>query len=108
MILEKKGNIINIFLIWGILGVFCEVYYFIIKVGIIGMIKVLVKEVGLLNIRVNSIVLGVINIDMLFGYNEEDIDVFVEEIFLMRLGILEDIVNCVIFLVLDKLNFIIG
>ncbi|EQF13906.1 short chain dehydrogenase family protein [Clostridioides difficile CD144] len=98
MISEKKGNIINISSIWGISGASCEVHYSITKAGIIGMTKALAKEVGPSNIRVNSIAPGVINTDMLSGYNEEDIDALVEETPLMRLGTPEDIANCAIFL----------
>ncbi|TQY40276.1 elongation factor P 5-aminopentanone reductase, partial [Clostridioides difficile] len=106
MISEKKGNIINISSIWGISGASCEVHYSITKAGIIGMTKALAKEVGPSNIRVNSIAPGVINTDMLSGYNEEDIDALVEETPLMRLGTPEDIANCAIFLASDKSNFI--
>ncbi|HBF1026477.1 TPA: SDR family oxidoreductase [Clostridioides difficile] len=108
MISEKKGNIINISSIWGISGASCEVHYSITKAGIIGMTKALAKEVGPSNIRVNIIAPGVINTDMLSGYNEEDIDALVEETPLMRLGTPEDIANCAIFLASDKSNFITG
>ncbi|EQF80209.1 short chain dehydrogenase family protein [Clostridioides difficile 342] len=108
MISEKKGNIINISSIWGISGASCEVHYSITKAGIIGMTKALAKEVGPSNIRVNSIAPGVINTDMLSGYNEEDIDALGEETPLMRLGTPEDIANCAIFLASDKSNFITG
>ena len=108
IISEKKGNIINISSIWGISGASCEVHYSITKAGIIGMTKALAKEVGPSNIRVNSIAPGVINTDMLSGYNEEDIDALVEETPLMRLGTPEDIANCAIFLASDKSNFITG
>ncbi|HBF3360081.1 TPA: SDR family oxidoreductase [Clostridioides difficile] len=108
MISEKKGSIINISSIWGISGASCEVHYSITKAGIIGMTKALAKEVGPSNIRVNSIAPGVINTDMLSGYNEEDIDALVEETPLMRLGTPEDIANCAIFLASDKSNFITG
>ena len=104
MISEKKGNIINISSIWGISGASCEVHYSITKAGIIGMTKALAKEVGPSNI----IAPGVINTDMLSGYNEEDIDALVEETPLMRLGTPEDIANCAIFLASDKSNFITG
>ncbi|MCC0698456.1 SDR family oxidoreductase [Clostridioides sp. ZZV15-6383] len=108
MISEKKGNIINISSIWGISGASCEVHYSITKAGMIGMTKALAKEVGPSNIRVNSIAPGVIDTDMLSGYNEEDINVLVEETPLMRLGTPEDIANCAIFLASDKSNFITG
>ncbi|UWD50209.1 SDR family oxidoreductase [Clostridioides difficile] len=108
MISEKKGNIINISSIWGISGASCEVHYSISKAGIIGMTKALAKEVAPSNIRVNSIAPGVINTDMLSEYNEDEIDVLVEETPLMRLGTPEDIANCAIFLASDKSSFITG
>lgn len=108
MISEKKGNIINISSIWGISGASCEVHYSVSKAGIIGMTKALAKEVAPSNIRVNSIAPGVINTDMLSEYNEDEIDVLVEETPLMRLGTPEDIANCAIFLASDKSSFITG
>ncbi|MCC0648040.1 elongation factor P 5-aminopentanone reductase [Clostridioides sp. ZZV15-6598] len=108
MISEKKGNIINISSIWGISGASCEVHYSISKAGIIGMTKALAKEVAPSNIRVNSIAPGVIDTDMLAEYNEDEIDVLVEETPLMRLGTPEDIANCAIFLASDKSSFITG
>ncbi|MCC0653022.1 elongation factor P 5-aminopentanone reductase [Clostridioides sp. ES-S-0001-03] len=108
MISEKKGNIINISSIWGISGASCEVHYSVSKAGIIGMTKALAKEVAPSNIRVNSVAPGVINTDMLSEYNEDEIDVLVEETPLMRLGTPEDIANCAIFLASDKSSFITG
>ncbi|MCC0707526.1 elongation factor P 5-aminopentanone reductase [Clostridioides sp. ES-S-0190-01] len=108
MISEKKGNIINISSIWGISGASCEVHYSVSKAGIIGMTKALAKEVAPSNIRVNSIAPGVINTDMLSEYNEDEIDILVEETPLMRLGTPEDIANCAIFLASDKSSFITG
>lgn len=55
MIHEKKGCIINISSVWGIVGASCETIYSITKAGIDGMTKSLAKELGPSNIRVNSI-----------------------------------------------------
>ena len=55
MIKEKRGCIINISSIWGIVGSSMEVLYSISKAGIDGLTKALAKELGPSNIRVNSI-----------------------------------------------------
>ena len=55
MIHNKKGCIINISSIWGIIGASCEVHYSVSKAGIDAMTKSLAKELGPSNIRVNSI-----------------------------------------------------
>ena len=64
MIHNKSGCIINISSIWGLVGASCEVAYSVSKAGIIGMTKALAKELGLSNIRVNSIAPGVIDTEM--------------------------------------------
>ena len=44
MIHNKKGCIINISSIWGIVGASCEVAYSVSKAGINGLTKALAKE----------------------------------------------------------------
>ena len=44
MIHNKKGCIINISSIWGIVGASCEVAYSVSKAGVIGLTKALAKE----------------------------------------------------------------
>jgi len=63
MISEKKGKIINIASIWGMVGASMEVHYSTSKAGIIGFTKALAKEVGPSNITVNSVSPGVIKTD---------------------------------------------
>ena len=64
MIHNKNGCIINISSVWGMVGASCEVAYSVSKAGIDGMTKSLAKELGLSNIRVNSVAPGVIDTDM--------------------------------------------
>ena len=71
MIKEKKGNIINISSVWGIVGASQEILYSITKAGIDGLTKALAKEVGPSNIKVNSIAPGYINTDMNKEISEE-------------------------------------
>lgn len=46
MIHNKKGCIINISSIWGVVGASCEVHYSVSKAGIDAMTKSLAKEMG--------------------------------------------------------------
>ena len=44
MINKKRGHIINISSIWGMVGASCEVHYSAAKAGLIGLTKALAKE----------------------------------------------------------------
>ncbi|MBU5256218.1 elongation factor P 5-aminopentanone reductase [Tissierella praeacuta] len=108
MLPKKKGKIINISSIWGIVGSSCEVHYSATKAGIIGLTKSLAKELGPSNIQVNSVAPGVIQTEMLSPYNEDELNVLKENTPLMRLGTPYDIANCVLFLASHNADFITG
>ena len=95
MVHNKKGCIINISSIWGIVGGSLEVLYSISKAGLDGMTKALAKELGPSNIRVNSIAPGMINTKMNSKFTEKEIEEIKEEIPLERLGNPQDIAKCV-------------
>lgn len=102
MIHNKEGNIINISSIWGITGASCEVHYSVAKAGIDGMTKALAKELGLSNIRVNSIAPGAILTDMNKGYTNEEIEDMKSQIPLGKLGNPIEIAKCVNWLIEDN------
>lgn len=102
MIQNKKGCIINISSIWGIVGASCETIYSVAKAGIDGMTKSLAKELGPSNIRVNSIAPGIIDTDMNKNLKLDDIKNIEEEIPLGRIGRTVDIARCVEWLVQDE------
>ncbi|AFQ42607.1 elongation factor P 5-aminopentanone reductase [Desulfosporosinus meridiei] len=108
MISQKKGKIINISSIWGMVGASCEVHYSTAKAGVIGLTKALAKELGPSNIQVNCIAPGIIQTDMLSSYNQEQINMFSENTPLMRLGSPWDIAMCTIFLASHQADFITG
>ena len=102
MIHNKKGCIINISSVWGMVGASCETIYSITKAGIDGMTKSLAKELGPSNISVNSIAPGIIDTDMNKNINLEDVDNIRKEIPLERIGNTLDISRCVDWLLNDQ------
>lgn len=108
MIPQMSGKIINISSIWGMVGGSYEVHYSTSKAAIIGMSKALAKELGPSNIQVNCIAPGVIQTDMLENIEDDALEALRQETPLMRLGTVEDIANCALFLASDKSNFITG
>jgi 3-oxoacyl-[acyl-carrier protein] reductase len=102
MIHNKKGCIINISSIWGITGASCEVAYSVSKAGIDGMTKALAKEMGLSNIRVNSIAPGIVDTDMNKELSFEELQELKNEIPLGRIATPEEIVKSVKWLIDDE------
>lgn len=102
MLHYKKGCIINISSVWGMVGASCETVYSVAKAGIDGMTKSLAKELGPSNIRVNSIAPGIIETDMNKKLSQKDIDNIKNEIPLERIGKTIDISKCVEWLIDDK------
>lgn len=102
MIKNKKGCIINISSVWGMVGASMEVLYSISKAGIDGLTKALAKELGPSNIRVNAIAPGIIDTDMCKNFSKEDIENIKEEIPLERIGNVEDISKCINWLINDN------
>ncbi len=102
MLHNKKGCIINVSSIWGIVGGACEVHYSTTKAGIIGMTKALAKELGPSNIRVNSIAPGMINTDMNKEHPEEEWEQVKKETPLQKIGKPIDIARCVKWLIEDE------
>ena len=102
MIHNKKGCIINISSIWGVIGASCEVHYSVSKAGIDSMTKSLAKELGPSNIRINSIAPGIINTEMNKHLGKEEIKNIKEEIPLEKIGNAIDIERCVEWLIKDE------
>lgn len=108
MIAKKYGRIINISSIWGIAGGSGEVAYSASKGGIIAFSKALAKEMGPSGITVNAVAPGVIDTDMLAGFDQADRDILSDETPVGRLGTPADIATVAAFLALPSSGFITG
>jgi 3-oxoacyl-[acyl-carrier protein] reductase len=108
MLPQKRGKIINIASIWGMVGAACEVHYSAAKAGVIGLTKALAKELGPSNIQVNCIAPGIIQTDMLAPYNQTEIDDLIQMTPLNRLGTPLDIAHTALFLASPAGDFLTG
>lgn len=98
LLLQSKGEVINISSVWGVCGASCESIYSAAKAGVIGFTKAWAKEYAPMGIRVNAIAPGVIDTPMMAHFSEEEIDEIVSEIPLSRMGTGNDIAETVAFL----------
>lgn len=101
MLHNKKGLIINISSVWGLVGASCETLYSISKAGMDAMTKSLAKELGPSNIRVNSIAPGIVDTEMNSDIDEVIKNEIIKETPLGRIGMPEDIYKCVRWLIED-------
>ena len=108
MIRRRKGRIVNISSMWGLVGASCEVHYSAAKAGLIGFTKALAKEVGPSGITVNAISPGVIETDMNRALSAEDLAALKEETPLCRLGRPEEVARAALFLCSEGAGFITG
>lgn len=108
MISKKKGRIILISSMWGLVGASCEVGYSVTKAALIGFTKALAKEVGPSGITVNAIAPGVIDTDMNSCFDEQTKRDLCEETPLCRLGTTLDVARVALFLAEEGGDFITG
>ncbi len=104
----KKGNIINISSISGVIGLPRQVNYSASKGGMNAFTKALAKEVAAYGIRVNAIAPGFIETEMLSAMTDEQKNKINEIVPLGRIGRVEDVAGCVEFLLSDSAKYITG
>lgn len=108
MISAKKGKIVNVSSMWGIVGSSMEVAYSASKSAIIGYTKALAKEVGPSGINVNCVCPGVIKTPMNANLSSQDMADLADQTPLGRIGTPEEVSELVYFLSSDKADFITG
>lgn len=108
MMKQKSGSIVNVASIVGLMGNAGQANYSASKAGLIGLTKTTAREVASRGIRVNAIAPGFIDTAMTQVLDEKVRERLIEQIPLARLGLPEDIANCVSFLVSDRASYITG
>jgi 3-oxoacyl-[acyl-carrier protein] reductase len=108
MMKAKRGSILNVTSISGLVGMAGQVNYSASKAGLIGMTKAMAKEVGRTGVRVNAIALGFIETDMTSGLPEQNRAAALNMIPLGRFGTVEDVAPTAAFLLSDAAAYITG
>ncbi|MBS1665329.1 MAG: 3-oxoacyl-[acyl-carrier-protein] reductase [Bacteroidetes bacterium] len=109
MMKAKKGSIVNMSSIIGMVGNAGQTSYAASKAGIIGFTKSVAKELGSRNIRCNAIAPGFVETDMTHYLKDGDgAKKFLEGIPLGRFGKAEEIADTTLFLASDMSSYITG
>jgi 3-oxoacyl-[acyl-carrier protein] reductase len=108
MMKARRGRVVNIASVIGVMGNAGQSNYAAAKAGMIGFSKSLAREVGSRGITVNVVAPGFIVTDMTDGLPARAREALLAQIPLGRLGTPEDIAHAVAFLASPQAAFVTG
>lgn len=108
MIRKGEGNIVNIASLSAIDGRMGQSIYASSKAAVIAFTKVLAKEIGRWNVRVNSLVPGIVESNMTANMLNKNKDVELNSIPLQRFGQAKDVASVVAFICSEEAGYITG
>ncbi len=107
-VLRDGGRVVNIASVAGLVGIHGQTNYAAAKAGVMGMTRVLAKELARRGITVNAVAPGAIQTAMLGEIKEEVKAEYLKQIPVGRLGKPEDVANAVLFLASEDSGYITG
>ena len=108
MMKKRRGRIISISSVVGLIGNAGQINYAASKAGVIGMTRSLAREVASRGITVNAVAPGFIRTDMTDVLSDAVKEGILHNIPLGKLGEAEDVANTVLFLASDEAAYITG
>jgi 3-oxoacyl-[acyl-carrier protein] reductase len=108
MMKQRRGSIINISSVIGLMGNAAQTNYAATKAGVIGITKSVAKELGTRNVRSNAICPGYIQTAMTDKLSEEVKKKMIEFIPAKAMGTPQDVANAALFLASDLSSYITG
>jgi len=105
---RRRGSIVNISSISGVVGTPGQTNYAASKGAVISFTKSLAREAGPMGIRVNAVVAGMIATDMTAALKQDLVEQIVSRSALGRIGTAEEIAAAVLFLSSERASYITG
>jgi len=103
---QKRGAIINMSSVSGLVGNAGQASYAASKAGLIGLTHALAKELSPRGVRVNAVAPGLVETDMVAGQDDKRRAAYEKQILLGRYGGAEEIADVVAFLASDAASYI--
>ena len=108
MIKQRRGKIVNISSVMGLVANPGQANYCASKAGLIALTKTVAKEVGSRNIQVNAVAPGFISTAMTDKLSDEQKSAILQKVPAGRLGTPEDVAGVVAFLCSPAADYITG
>jgi 3-oxoacyl-[acyl-carrier protein] reductase len=107
-VLRDGGRIVSVASVAGLVGYHGQTNYAAAKAGVIGLTRVLAKELARRQITVNAVAPGMIQTAMLGDIKPEVLAEYLKQIPIGRFGTPVDIANAILFLASEETGYISG
>lgn len=105
---NRRGRVINLSSVAGVIGNIGQVNYSAAKAGLIGVTKSVAREFASRGVTANAVAPGFVETAMTANMNQDALEAALKTVPLGRMGQPEDIANMVAFLASDKAGYITG